>query len=90
MNGKGQVVLYALMIGMCIFVLGLALIFPVKQATDNARDTAANGGMDCSNSSISSYTKAACLVSDATQPYFIATVLALGGAVVGARLLFGE
>lgn len=87
MNNNGQVVVFTLMVAVCIFILALAFIFPVKEATTNAM-AASDTGMNCTSSLITTYTKAACLVSDITLPYFIAAILALGGAIAGAKLLF--
>jgi Trk-type K+ transport system membrane component len=88
MNRKGQVIIFALMIIVVIFILALAFIYPVNEGITNARNVTAGGGMDCSNSSISNYNKAACMVADITLPYFIIGLLAIGGAFFGAKLLW--
>ena len=78
------------MLGIVIIILALAFASPIKQAIDTSRSPSSGDftGLDCNNASISSYDKAACLVSDATIPYFIVGLLAIGGAVIGAKLLF--
>lgn len=89
MNNKAQVFFYTFMVGIVIIVLALALAFPVKQAIDTTRSNSTDDftGLNCT-SPPDNYYRAACLVSDATIPYFIIGLLALGGAVIGAKVLF--
>lgn len=89
MKRKGQVFFYTFMIGIVIIILALALAFPVKQAVDTARSDSVGDftGLNCS-SPASTYDKAACLITDITLPYFIIGLLALGGAVIGAKIIF--
>ena len=90
MNKNGQVFFYTFMLGIVIIILALAFAYPVKQAVDTARNPSSGDftGLDCANTSISNYDKAACLITDVTTPYFIIGLLAIGGAVIGAKLLF--
>ena len=89
MNNKGQVFFYTFMIGITIIVLALAFAFPVKQATETARGNSTGDftGLNCS-SPPDAYHRAACLITDITMPYFIIGLLAIGGAVIGAKVLF--
>lgn len=49
-----------------------------------------NIGMDCTNSSISNFDKATCVITDLSPFYLIGSLIFIGGAVITARLLFGE
>ena len=104
MNKKGQAIFYSLMVGLVIIILGLALAPAVSQSTNTARNTSSNVsytdadgntgnitqiGMDCSNSSISNFDKAACLATDLTLPYFIGFLIFLAGAIITAIITFG-
>jgi hypothetical protein len=77
------------MIGIVIMVLALALAYPVKQAIDTTRSDSSGDftGLNCS-SPPDNYYRAACLISDATIPYFIVGLIALGGSVIGAKVFF--
>ena len=111
-NKKGQVFFYALMLGILIIVLALALAGPIKTTVDGARaatnqtnytyeqagvdggpSTTVNGtittfGMDCSNSSISTFDKGACVVADLTIFHFVGGLIFIAGAVIMAKLIF--
>ncbi len=89
MNKKGQVFFYTFMIGIVVIVLALALAYPIRQTVDTARSNSTEDsiGLNCSAPS-DNYYKAACLVTDVTTPYFIIGLLALGGAVIGAKIIF--
>ena len=89
MDKKAQVFFYTFMIGITIFIIALALAFPVKQVVDTARSNSSGDftGLNCSNPP-DAYYRGACLISDITIPYFIIGLLAIGGAVIGAKLFF--
>jgi uncharacterized protein (UPF0333 family) len=90
MNKRGQVVIYALMVAIVIIVLIMALAPAIKNSSDDSRaattDTAV--GLDCSNSSISTWDSATCLFTDLLNPYFVICVLGLIGAIITARVVF--
>ncbi len=91
MNKKGSIFFYGLMLGLTIIILGLALAPSVQEFTEDATNLT-NGStqaqnLDCANSSISSFDKGACLVTDVSMPYFIGTMLLIGGAIITARIL---
>ena len=90
MNNRGQLFFYSFMLGITILILALAFAPAIKQQIDTTRSPSSGDytGLDCGNTSISNYDKAACLVTDATTPYFIIGLLAIGGAVIGAKVLF--
>ena len=89
-SNKGQVVFLGLMIAVTVIVLALALAYPLKQATDSARnqsDWIGGKGLDCSNSSISDYDKGACTIIDLTTPYFIGALIAIAGIIFVAKII---
>ncbi len=91
MNKKAQTIFFAFMLGLVILLLILVFAGIVKERSDVARNTTIeNGepGLDCTNSSISDYNKAACYTTDLTTFYFIGGVLFLVGAIFSARFLF--
>ena len=89
MNRSGQVFFVTLMIALCFIILALAFAPVIRDFIVNAQaptsDTAV--GLDCSNSSISSFDKASCLFVDAFNPYFIGFLIAAAGAIIAAKLL---
>jgi len=89
MNKKAQVWGYTLMLGLTIIILALALAPIGKSFVDSTMNATVGDtiGMDCSNSSISDFNKAACRVTDFSLFYFFGGLILIGGAVVGARLI---
>lgn len=83
MNSKGQVMFYALMICVVVLVIAAGFAKPALTATNSARTQ-----MDCSNSSIDSYKKGACLITDLTSPYFIGILICMAIVILGAKLAF--
>lgn len=92
MNNKGQVLVYGFMIAVTLIILALAVAPMLKDRTDNARNlTIQEGetqGLDCSNSSISTFNKAACTSTDMTLFLFIGGMIFIAGAVATAKILF--
>lgn len=82
-NKKGQLIFVSFMFAVTIIVLALAWAFPIREAVDNTRTS-----MDCSNTSISNFDKAGCLVSDMTIFYFIGGLIAMVGIVIGTKIAF--
>ena len=91
MENKGQVLIYTMMLGLVIIIVALALAPAISQSTTGAMNTTAGDvlGMDCANSSISDFNKAACVATDISLPWFVGALLLIGGAVVGAKIIFG-
>ena len=90
MNKKGQVIFFSMMMTVVIIVLALALASPTKTFTDGARNTTdvlGGQGLDCSNASISSYDKGACILTDLSLPYFILGLIGIGAAFMGAKFV---
>lgn len=90
MNKQGSVAIYALMIGLVIIILALALAPAVKESTDTAMNASSGdtAGLDCNNESISSFYKAACIGTDLTLFYFIGSLIFIGGIIVTAKITF--
>ena len=90
-NKKGSVLLYGVMLSLTIIILTLALAPAVSEFTVTARNASvvnATVGMDCGNSSISDFTKAACYATDLNLFYFIGGLLFIGGAIFTAKIIF--
>ena len=90
-NKKGQVFFFALMLGIVILVLALALAGPVKDQVDSIRNTTTDEGgegLDCINSSISDFDKGACVVADLTIFHFVGGLIFIAGAIIIAKLIF--
>ena len=83
-NKRGQVALIGLAIGVFIFFLGISFIDPIKDVITEAR---AVDQLDCGNSSITDGAKTTCLIVDLTLPYFIITILSIGGAWASAKII---
>ncbi len=81
MNKKGQGELLALMLGTLFFVLGFALALPLTEVTIDAVST-----MDCTNSSISDFTKGSCRLVEVTSPVFLGILFGLAGMLIGAKI----
>jgi len=95
MNRKGQVAIYGLMLGLTIFILALALAPAGNQFIGSAMNTTwtdsnnvTSVGLDCTNSSISNFDKATCVVTDFSLPYFFGGLLFIAGAIITARIIF--
>ena len=91
MNKKGSVMIFGLMIALVILILALALAPAVVENSNRARN-ATDGdtiGMDCDNTSISNFQKAACYATDLNVFYFIGGLIFLAGAFLTAKVVFG-
>lgn len=89
---KGQASAVAFMVAVVILICALAFAPIVNEVTTKSMNKTNEfgeiGGMDCTNSSISDFQKGACWTMDITQPYFIIGLIALGGVVIAARILW--
>lgn len=84
MNNKGQTAMLGLMIGIFIFMMAMVFIDPIKAVISDARGA---DQLNCSSSTISDGDKATCLIVDLILPYFIAVVIAIAGAWIGAKII---
>ena len=73
------------MIFVTILVLAMALAYPVKESVDTARNS---DNMNCTNTALSSFDKAACLATDTMTFLFIGFLIFLGGVYFFARYAF--
>ena len=89
-NKKGSVMIYTLMLGITIIILVMALMPTGKEFVDSAmgNSTADFIGLNCTDSSISSFTKATCAITDFSLFYVFGGLLFLGGIVVVSRVVF--
>lgn len=92
MNGKGQVILYTLMIATVVIIFAIAVAPTLKIFTDEARQptTSTAVGLDCGNTSISDYDKAACLAVDINFPFVILSIMAIAGVIIGAKVVLQQ
>jgi hypothetical protein len=90
MNNKGSVMFYALMLGITVFVLALALAPSVSEFTIDAMSNSTDGfsGMNCSTTE-SNFIKATCIVTDLSLFYFIGVLILIAGVIVTAKFFFG-
>jgi hypothetical protein len=81
------------MLAIVIIICALAFAPVVNNITGSAmnktNEFGEQGGMDCTNTTISDFQKAACWTIDIGQFYFIGGLIALAGIVIGARILWG-
>jgi len=91
MKSKGQMVFYAVMLSMVLVVLVLALAPAGKSFIDSAMNasTADMIGLDCSNTSISTFTHATCIITDFSLAYFFGGLLLIALGVLGAKIYLG-
>jgi len=90
MNDRGQVIFFTFMIGLTVLVLAMALAFPVSQGVENTTNNTGNSttaNLDCGNSSISTFDKGACIVSDISTFYFVGGLIFLVGSILLARVI---
>jgi hypothetical protein len=90
MNNNGQVQFYAFMLGLVVIILALGLAFSTREAADNAMSNTTTDfvGMDCSNSSISSFQKISCYAADLTPFYFVGSLIMIGGIILISKIIF--
>jgi len=91
MNKNGQVIAFTLMLAVVIIILALAMTYPISEAVGNARNESSGDtiGLNCTTTT-DEFVQGTCIVTDLFTPYFIGFVIALAGAVVGAKILFGR
>ena len=90
MNKVGQVGNYAVafMLAIVIIIIGVSLAHPVNEVTTMAmNETSSIGGMNCT-STVDDFTKAGCWTMDIGQAFFIGSLIALGGVIISARIIF--
>lgn len=90
-NKRGQIIFYTMMLMIVIVVVALAIAPVVNQFANTAREPSSDTqvGLDCSNESISDYTKSQCVLTDAATPYFFFGLIGIALLVLGARVILG-
>lgn len=83
---KGQTGFVALMIGVTIFLLALALIIPFNE-TVTGDDVMGANGFDCDNESISNQDKANCMQTDSMQFLWFFVLIGLAGTAIWRTVL---
>lgn len=81
MNNKGQAVFVGIMTAIMVFIVTVQLIQPIKTQIETARDVP---NLDCGNSSITTATKATCIITDFTLFYYVAVAIAVGAGAITA------
>jgi len=78
------------MLGVVVIILALSLASVGKEFINDAMNTSTSDaiGMDCGNSSISSFTKAACVVTDFSMFYFYGGLIFIAGVIITGRIIF--
>lgn len=77
MNNKGQYLIFGYMMFLMAAILVLALSSPLKTITDQARDI---DHLQCDYSNQSAGVYLSCITVDLILPYFLVTVLVVGGS----------
>lgn len=78
---KGQVGFISLMIGILLFILALALAFPLNEIITGDNVMGENG-LNCSSPNISNQDKAICTSTDSMQPLWFFVLVGLGGLAI--------
>ena len=90
MNNKGQTMIVAFMLATVVIILGIAWAWPVNEITTNAMNETyqiGGDGMNCTGV-IDDFTKAGCLAMDINQSFFIGSIIAIAGIIIGAKLIW--
>jgi len=90
MNHRGSVIIFGICLGAVVLILALALAPVGKEFINNAMNASVSDtiGMDCGNESISSFTKAACVVTDFSLFYFFGGLIFISGLIITGRIIF--
>lgn len=99
MSNKGQVVIMMLMIAVVLIILGIAFAPTLLQQTTIARNvstnitveggTAEQTGLNCGNTT-NSFTQGTCIIVDTYNPLWLGLLVALAGAVLVGRAIWGN
>lgn len=87
---KGQVFGYALMLGLVVIILAMALAPAGASVVSSAMNasTADFVGLDCGNSSINNFVKGTCTILDFSQAYFFGGIILIGLGVLTSKIFF--
>lgn len=81
MNKAGQAIFVGIMTMIMVLIVMISFTGPIKDQVELARDAS---HLDCGNSSITTGTKATCIVTDFTLFYYIGVGIAVGAASITA------
>lgn len=86
MNKRGQTFFLGFMIGITIIVLALALAPGLQTQIEETRNT---DNLNCAdvNSTLSTFDKTTCVITDINLFYFIGGLIVIAGSVITARLI---
>jgi len=84
MNKKGMVIIYAFMLGIVCFLLGMALANPMRLTIEESMNS---DELNCTNPSISQTDQANCTSLDILTPLFSGLIFGLAGMLLGAVAL---
>ena len=84
MNKKGMVIIYAFMLGMVCFLLGMALSNPLRVTIEESMNS---DELNCTNPSITQQDHANCTSLDIMTPLFTGLLFGLSGMLLGAVAL---
>ena len=91
MNKRGQTLFVSLMLGVILFLLGLALAYPLNKITQDAMaQTNSTAGIETALNCTTATTyqeKANCTVVDLFNPLWIGTLFGLGGLLISKAFL---
>lgn len=82
MNNKGQAGMLMIMLAVFAFVVGVILAAPIKDLTDDARNS---DNLDCDADGLSTGVSATCVIVDMYLPFFIGTIIFGGLALIKIR-----
>jgi hypothetical protein len=81
-NKKGQQIFIGIMTAILVFITLVVLISPIKDQVTTARNS---DNLNCSSSTITTGTKAGCILVDWYLPYFIAAGIAVSVGFITQR-----
>ena len=89
-NKRASVMIYSVMLALVVIILTMALAPVGKSFIDSAMNETVGDtvGLDCSNSSISNFDKATCVVTDFSLFYFFGGLIFIAGLVITGRIIF--
>jgi hypothetical protein len=103
LNNNGQAILFTIMLGVVILILAVALAPVLNTFTAGTMNETYNGnpGLNCTNGGtiingtnnpgdieFNIFGQSTCTILDLYLPFFIGSLVAIGGAAIGAKLFF--
>lgn len=85
-NKSGQTAIFAFMMGIVFFILGMALS-PVLNDVVQGDEVNGVNGLNCSNPDISNQDKAYCTQTDLMPPVLLGIIFGMGGLLLGRLMI---